>query len=323
MVLLFYFPGTLEILTRRISYSHPARESKKYITEELTIQNAGTKIVNEIILQIDNFRDNLNILDKENTNVVYLPKNEIIRRNNGHIDSDIIKEFVGNKIYLLWIILNEPLLPGHQEKLFMKYIQAAKIKRGIIFQQAQYYDKISFYDRETISIFSSLEEGLTISSTPKPFAITRDQKLLIFIHEDVSITDNNVTTLPDNIIHWYYDPHANTFHYSISGDIKTKQNIDYILHKYIIAPEKEEKYLISTLLLFALLFPVVSEILLLYSHSSNVSHFFNILEVEFVLILTLSFAQLRTKLINYRSLLTASILLILAAFVIYIVGPLI
>jgi hypothetical protein len=323
----FYFPNTLKILTRRINYSHPSHESIKYITEELTFENSGSQVINEVILQVDNYRDNLNILDKRNTNVVYLPKSEIMRKNDGSISNDIIGKFNKNEIYLLWIILNEPLLPGHQEKLFMKYVQAGKTRRKwLILLETQYYDKISFYEKETISIFSSLEEGLTINTTPRPFVMTKNQKAIIFIGRNTSSIGNIIKNSEfasfraeeDSIIHWNYDPHSNIFQYSISGNIKTQFDIDYILHKYFLAPEREEKYLISTLLLFALLFPVVSEILLLYSYSNTVSHFFNILEVEFVLILTLSFAQLRTKLINYRSLLTASVLLILVAFGLYL-----
>ncbi|MGP6207528.1 hypothetical protein ACNF42_05825 [Cuniculiplasma sp. SKW3] len=289
------------------------------MTEELTFQNRSNDEINEIILQIDDFRNDLDILDKKNTNVVYLPKSEILKRNNGKINEEIINQFRSNEIYLLWIILNEPLPPGHQEKLFMNYISESKIKRGIIFQEAQYYDKISFYDKETISIFSNLEEGLTISKSPSPFAVTKNQEMVFFIDNKGSNSQDNEVTLRHSEIHWNYDPYSNMFQYSISGNIRTKYNIDYIVHKYFLTPDREEEYLISTLLFFALLFPVVSEVLLRFSHLSNASYFFDILEVEFVLILTLSFAQLRTKLINYRSMLTASIMLILVSFFIYVV----
>ena len=188
---MFYFPDTLEILTRRIHYSHPSHESIKYITEELTFENRGNNVINEVILQIDNYRENLNILDKRNTNVVYLPKSEIMRRNNGCISEEIINKFERNEIYILWIILSEPLLPRHQEKLFMRYVQAAKMRRKqFIFLEAQYYDKISFYEKETISIFSSLEEGLTINTTPRPFVMTKNQQAIIFIGIDPSSINN-------------------------------------------------------------------------------------------------------------------------------------
>ena len=70
----------MQILTRRFYYDHLAREDRKYITEELTFQNTGNKELEEIILEIDGFRDNLKISDKGGINLVYLPKYEIIGR---------------------------------------------------------------------------------------------------------------------------------------------------------------------------------------------------------------------------------------------------
>ena len=78
--MLFYSPGNLQILTRRFYYDHPAREDRKYITEELTFQNTDNKEIKEIILEIDEFRDNLRISDKHNINIGYLPKYEVIKR---------------------------------------------------------------------------------------------------------------------------------------------------------------------------------------------------------------------------------------------------
>ena len=101
--MLFYFPGNLQILTRRFYCDHPAREDRKYITEELTFQNTGNKELGEIILEIDGFRDNLKISDKNGINLVYLPKYEIIKRgkSKGELGPDIINKVRDNKIYLL------------------------------------------------------------------------------------------------------------------------------------------------------------------------------------------------------------------------------
>ena len=76
---------------------------QKYITEELTFQNTGNKELGEIILEIDGFRDNLKISDKNGINLVYLPKYEIIKRgeSKGELGPDIINKVRDNKIYLL------------------------------------------------------------------------------------------------------------------------------------------------------------------------------------------------------------------------------
>ena len=321
--MLFYFPGNLLILTRRFYYDHPAREDRKYITEELTFQNTGNKELEEIILEIDGFRDNLKISDKSGINLVYLPKYEIIKRgeSKGELGSDMINKVKDNKIYLLWIILNEPLLPGQQQFLSMKYVKqpGRKGKRGklSIFLNENIKDKIIFYDNETITISANWAEGLSVEKFPI-FAITKKQKILSFLPFPIKSSNykkpDNIILLQDNTIHFRMNKESHFFQYSMSQNLKIKYDIDFIYHTYFIAPEKDEKYLIISLLMFMLLFPF-TELLFLILHLNSISHLFDILEVEVVLILTTSFAQLRTKFINYRIWTAISIILMGILFV--------
>lgn len=180
--MLFYFPDAIQILTRRFYYNHPAREGRKYITEEIAFQNNGNKEVNEIILQIDKFRDNLRILDKNNTNMIYLPKYEIIRRGKDYIGQDLLNDVNDNKIYLLWIILNEPLLPHMQQIMYMRYIEQPIIEYNwYTFGNEYIKNRITFYDNETITVNSSWEDGLSIENSPV-FAVTKDLNILFFHH---------------------------------------------------------------------------------------------------------------------------------------------
>ena len=321
--MLFYSPGNLQILTRRFYYDHPAREDRKYITEELTFQNTGNKEIGEIILEIDGFRDNLKISDKNNIHIVYLPKYEIIKRteSKGELSQDMINKVRENEIYLLWIILNEPLLPGQQQILSMKYVKQpgrkGKRRKWSIFLNENIKDKIIFYDNETITISANWAEGLSVEKFPI-FAITKKEKILSFLPSPIKSSIytelDNIILLQDDTIHFRMNKESHFFQYSISQNLKIKYDIDFIYHTYFIAPEKDETYLIISLLMFILLFPF-TELLFLILHLNSIPHLFDILEVEVVLILTTSFAQLRTKFINYRIWTAISIIVMAALFV--------
>ena len=321
--MLFYSPGNLQILTRRFYYDHPAREDRKYITEELTFQNTGNKEIREIILEIDGFRDNLKISDKSGINLVYLPKYEIIKRGESKdkLSPDMINKAWDNKIYLLWIIINEPLLLGQQQILSMKYVKQpgrkGKRRKLSIFLNENIKDKIIFYDKEAITIGATWAEGLSVEKFPI-FAITKKEKILSFLPFPIESSNykklDNIILLQDETIHFRMNKESHFFQYSISQNLKIKYDIDFIYHTYFIAPEKDEKYLIISLLMFMLFFPF-TELLFLILNLNSFSHLFDILEVEVVLILTTSFAQLRTKFINYRIWTAISIILMGILFV--------
>ena len=321
--MLFYSPGNLQILTRRFYYDHPAREDRKYITEELTFQNTGNKEIREIILEIDGFRDNLKISDKSGINLVYLPKYEIIKRGESKdkLSPDMINKAWDNKIYLLWIIINEPLLLGQQQILSMKYVKQpgrkGKRRKLSIFLNENIKDKIIFYDKEAITIGATWAEGLSVEKFAI-FAITKKEKNLSFLPFPIESSNykklDNIILLQDETIHFRMNKESHFFQYSISQNLKIKYDIDFIYHTYFIAPEKDEKYLIISLLMFMLFFPF-TELLFLILNLNSFSHLFDILEVEVVLILTTSFAQLRTKFINYRIWTAISIILMGILFV--------
>lgn len=132
----------------------------------------------------------------------------------------------------------------------------------------------------------------------------------------------SVIFLPADWIHLGMNKASHFFQYSISPNLKIEYDIDYIYHSYYVGPEKDEKYLISSLLIFTILFFPVTEILFLLFHLNSISHLVDILEVEVVLILTTGFAQLRTKLINYKIWITISIILtgILFFGVLFLIG---
>ena len=203
----------------------------------------------------------------------------------------------------------------------MKYVKqpGRKGKRGklSIFLNENIKDKIIFYDKEAITIGATWAEGLSVEKFAI-FAITKKEKILSFLPFPIESSNykklDNIILLQDDTIHFRMNKESHFFQYSISQNLKIKYDIDFIYHTYFIAPEKDEKYLIISLLMFMLLF-LFTELLFLILHLNSISHLFDILEVEVVLILTTSFAQLRTKFINYRIWTAISIILMGILFV--------
>lgn len=293
---LFFYPSTLEILTRRISFNHPSHKLERYALEEFTFQNNGNDDIKEIILEIDDYKDNLKIEDESGINIIYLPNPEIITRGagTGYINQNIIDKVNNDEIFLLWIILNKPLEPGDQQKLVMTYFKTPKLKSIVkpksVFDQEEYPEKISFYKQETLTVHASWEDGLSIKG----------------VHLESIKKDGKSFPLSKESIH--YRQSKDWFQYSISSKIRAPNLIDYIYSVYYVEPEKSEKWLISTLLGFALFFPF-TEILFIVFHLISISRLFYIIQVEVVIILTLTFAQLRTSLVNYKLYLTLSLII--------------
>lgn len=109
---LYFFPD-LSILTRRIDYQYLSNESTNYINEELTFKNNSNEKITEIIIEIEFFRYDLKIVDRFNRKILYQPKYNIIDKIR-EIDStnyQLIEDIKNDKRYLLYLQLNEPLLP--------------------------------------------------------------------------------------------------------------------------------------------------------------------------------------------------------------------
>lgn len=336
--MLIYSPKTINILSRRFYYHHPGLEDREYITEELNFENTGDKEIKEIILEIDAFRDNLRIVDKNNINIVYLPRDEILKRGIptlNEISPDMVDRVKHGKIYILWIILNEPLLPGQQQILFMKYvkqqptrgIQVNKGKLGIFLNETV-TSQLVFYDKETITVNGSWAEGLSIEKFAIFIAMGKNKRKEIF---PIPLPQSNIPNNQDTMIQQLADTirfvinnESHFFQYAISQNldvedsIDVKDGIDYIFQTYYIRPEKTETYLIFSLLMITLFFPF-TEILFLVFHLNSFSNLFDVTKVEAILILTTGFAQLRTKFINYKIWITGALILMGIIFVIGLV----
>ncbi len=289
-------PENLNLITRRIYYNYPARQYRKYVLEELVIENNSDKAIFEVIIETERFKPDLKIVDKSNKSLIYLPKYKMLESNRRNmLPDDIIKKLEKDDIYLLWIILNEPLLPGAQEKISMAYFAKPKIRKILhYYDSIRYVDIFKFYGKETLSVSASIEDGISLDSKYKRIApmstISKKGDRGIII---------------DDIAHW--ESGENCFSYSISYEARIKNDIEFIVHLHVIVPEKSERHLVFSLVLFALIFPFTG-IFLLIDHLESISYVFDIIEVEVVLILTLGVTQFRSKLINPKNLIIGAVI---------------
>lgn len=211
------------------------------------------------------------------------------------LSDDIIKKLEKDDIYLLWIILNEPLLSGAQEKISMTYFAKPKIRRILhYYDSIRYVDIFKFYGKETLSVSASIEDVISLGPKYKRitpmFTISKNGGYGIII---------------DDITHG--ESRENCFSYSLSYDVRIKNNIEFIVHLHAIVPEKGERHLISSLALFALVFPLTG-IFLFIEHLESISYVFDIIEVEVVLVLTLGVTQFSSKLINPKKIIMGAVI---------------
>ncbi|WP_061951568.1 hypothetical protein [Acidiplasma cupricumulans] len=74
---------------------------KRTVREEIIFKNKSEEKLNEIILEIENFKTNLKISNSKESALVYLPNYKIIQRND--IPEDI-KEGIKKKILMIEVI---------------------------------------------------------------------------------------------------------------------------------------------------------------------------------------------------------------------------
>lgn len=285
---LYFFPG-LDILTRRIDYEYLSSESTNYINEELTFKNNSNKEIQEIIIEIESFRYDLKIVDRFDRKILYLPKPSIINKIR-EIDSTnykLIEDIENDRVYLLYFYLNEPLLPGEIESLYMTYATKTEKYNKFISSVERSFWVLKFYDKETLTVSESWKGKLENVYPYMPLGVK----------ETCDKSMNNVVYLKDKNFHWAET--ENNFHYSVSYQTKSEYNIDYIVHNSKLSPEQSERYLVGSLIIFSILLPFTL-LFLLFKHINNISYSLDITEIEVVLFLTLGFTEFYRQLINIR-----------------------
>jgi len=298
---LFFYPYKIEIISRRISYNHSSGILKRDVIEKITFRNNCEIELKEVILEVENFKPNLKITDNTKVELTYLPNYKIIQRDD--IPEDVkngIKLEGPEKRYILVIELNRTVEKGAYYSLYLNYIEYTREKeisnetfensaeaKHFMHKEAYYMDIILFYEKETLSIFNQWEDGLSIGKS--------DPDILGSIDSDEQNDENEIIDLETGEIHLEHS--KNNFSLSVSDNYRISKNINPVGIFYNMMPEKEEYNLIRTLSIFTVLLPFTG-FTALYFH--NFSYLFDSFEIESVFILTLAFAQTRTRLISHE-----------------------
>lgn len=305
--MLFFYPNNLEIISRRISFNHSSGILKKTVIEKISFRNTSNENIKEIALETEYFRSNLKITDKNNNEIIYLTNEKLKTKNEvpDNIKLGLQEKDKNKKKYILWLILNEPILCHSYETIFLNYVEYAK-KTGksdkveknemayinhIMYKEALYYDVIDFYSKETLSIFTHWEEPLELNSYTFYFATVKNNNSISLHKFDNENTHVNIKN--------------NCISFSISNSKRLENNASSIRIIYLFTPEKQQLRLIQVLTWFTLLSPFTGFISV---YLNNISYLFDSLEVETVLILTLAFAETRTRLISHKNYIVIALL---------------
>ena len=163
---LFFYPKTIEIISRRISYNHSEGLLKRITREKITLKNSSEKELNEIILEVENFKTNLKVIDNNGNEVSYLPNYMIAKRDDipEYIKNGINQKEEVNRLYILVIELNQPVKKDEYYSIYLDYIEypPRNVIKHFLYEEVLYRDLIYFYGNETLSIFNHWGDGLSI-----------------------------------------------------------------------------------------------------------------------------------------------------------------
>ena len=173
---LYFYPDSIEIISRRIYYNHSEGLLKRDVREEITFKNKSEEELNEIILEIEDFKANLKISDNKRSELTYLPNYKILQRNDipEYIKECTKKEDPEDRCYILVIELDKTIKKDEYCSLYLDYIEYTKEEeynknyedltelKHFMYNEAVYIDVIFFYGEETLSIFNHWGNGLGV-----------------------------------------------------------------------------------------------------------------------------------------------------------------
>ena len=321
--MLFFYPNNIEIIDRRIMFNHSEGILKRTVTEEIVFRNISNWDIKEIAIETERELPNadLSITDENKGDIIYLTNEEL---NNKPLPPSI-KAYIEEKDkykrkYILWIVLNKYIHSQDYGVIFLKYTEPAPYTMPIgglkynkqdtnsessrqgkyenhkflLYLEVYYLNVIDFYSKETLKISSRWEDALEMN-TYNFFAVKQDNSIL-----DISNSENICTN--DNYIA-----------FDISNSKRIQKNVSKILVLQSFIPEKQQIKMIYGLTWFSLLFPFTDFISI---YLSNMSYLFDFLELEIILILTLAFAETRTRLMGYKQYLRYALFLTGVLFII-------
>ena len=319
--MLFFYPNSIEIVSRRIYYDHSEGLLTRNVNEKIIFKNSSAKPLSEIILEIENFKTNLKIIGNDGNELIFLPNYKLRERADlpQSIDTSI-KDPELKRNFLL-IKLKRQIEGDEYYGLSLHYIEYTKEETDMIepyeryfnpfelehfmYNEAMYMDLIEFYDRETVTIFKHWGNGLSLSD---------GDPYILYAKISDTDSDDDIGELDKSKLS--LDLRKNSFSFSITKNDRERFNINIMAIFYGIRPEKKELSLIKALTMFVLLLPL-ADLISFFLH--NISYLFDALETESVFILTLAFAQTRTRLLSHEKYVKLGLILTGSFFMIVLI----
>ncbi len=243
MISIIILSKEIDIISRRIYIKHKNGLFRREITEIITLYNSGSDKIHEIGIELEEFRDKLNIFDENNNRLTFLTKKRFLEKLPSHL-SEKIKS---NEIFILWVLLpiNKFLPPKRYKTIKLIYIDFESHKKGnasFIYQRPYLYFNLKFYKEETTNIYLLFENG-----------IKNDYGLLMTPFD----VNNKIVNYPTIASDFHYKIEEHYLSMGISSEKREEHKINSLEIFYTIGPETDVKNTIDILAIFSIVFPFI------------------------------------------------------------------
>jgi hypothetical protein len=306
VILIYLFPSQLKVISRRIVINHKSGLLKQEVIETITIYNRGLSSIKEIILEMENFRNELNVFDDIGHLIPFLTKAALKTK----LTEDMVLQLESDKIFLAGVAFPSycEIEPNAYKILVLRYTNF-NVKNNVSYNSplpfykiSAFYFIFSFFGEETISLSLDFEEG-----------ITHDNGLII-IPKDENGNYLDDYSIEDNF-HYKLNQHNITL--SVSNRKRMEKGIQSVYALYAVVPDSEYRTLIGGITWFSLIFPIF--IVSFYFHFNSLSLFGIMSTTELLSIVSMGIARFPSMLISIRKRLVISMLELFAVFVIILI----
>jgi hypothetical protein len=311
--LIFVSPQNIIIISRRIVVKHTSGLLKREFIESITIFNNSEKKVEEIAIEMEEFRNELSVYDESGVQIPFLPKEEIKKK----ILSFSKACLDGDKAFLAYLNLSSSgaLKPNSYKIINFSYVDYEDPSQNIydsasqnqisrafenlksrVYRAPFYNISLEFFGMETTSISFVFEEG-----------ISHESGLILLAR------DSNNEEIPGDLeesFHYILEKHFCSL--SISGRKRKNKDIHSIEVLYAVVPDKELRQIVNSITLFSLIFPFI--VLYLYFYFKNLSLLGIMSTTDLLAIISLGLNKFQTGLISIKKRLIISLLLLVTIY---------
>lgn len=273
------------------------------IIETITLFNDGPDAIKEVILEMEEYRNELKIFDEEWHLIPLLTKDEL----KEYLPKNTYSQLIEDKIFLAGLPLPASLeiKPKTRKTIVMQYKSFSNIQNvrynGYLpsYGLSNFYVTFSFFENETFSLSINFEEGIT----------HRNGLIIIPVDKQGEyITDYSA----GEKFHYVENQHNLTL--SISIKKREEKEIISAFVLYSVIPDPEYRTLIGGITLFSITFPVF--IILFYFRFNSLSLFGIMSTTELLSIVSIGISRFPSTLISIRRRLFLSLLELFVVFVV-------